>query len=163
MGLISTRSMIAQSKLNTGSVLMLIAAIAFIGYAAVFFFMNFSSQFLELGITRGQVDVGREEILEFSPSLFQYISHLHVAVSGFIAATGLAVAGLSWFGVRRGEMWAWVTAVATPVLGLAVALPLHYPNGFDTLGHLGPIYLATGIFVIGSFIALLGLLEKPSA
>ena len=150
----------AQSKLNTGSILMFLASIAFIGYAVVFFFMNFSSQFLELGITREQVDVGRDEILQFSPSLFQYISHLHVAVSGFIAATGLAVAGLSWYGVRKGELWAWVIAVATPVLGLAIALPLHYPNGFDTFMHLGPIYLATGIFVIGALLALIGLLKS---
>lgn len=59
-------------------------------------------------------------------------------------------------------MWAWVTAVLTPVLGLAVALPLHYPYGFDTLAHLGPIYLATGIFVIGALVALAGLVEQKA-
>ena len=38
---------------------------------------------------------------------------------------------------------AYLTAIAAPVLGLAVALPAHYPDGFDTLGHLGLIHLAT--------------------
>jgi hypothetical protein len=47
-------------------------------------------------------------------------------------------------------------AVAAPVLGLAVALPAHYPNHFDTLGHLGLIYLATVIFVAGALLALWG-------
>src|SRR3989338_4118429 len=111
-----------MDKLKTGSVLMVIAALGFIGYAIIFFVMNFTDRFLELGITSAQVDKGKDAIIAFSPSLVNYISHLHVAVSGFIAATGLAVAGLSWYGVRKErKMWAWVFAVAAPVLGLAVA------------------------------------------
>jgi hypothetical protein len=54
------------------------------------------------------------------------------------------------YGVRRGEPWAWVGAVTAPVLGLAVALPAHYLNSFDTLGHLGLIYLTVVIFVAGA-------------
>jgi hypothetical protein len=37
------------------------------------------------------------------------------------------------YGVRRGQLWAWLGAVGAPVLGLAVALAAHYPNHFDTL------------------------------
>ena len=80
--------------------------------------------------------------------------------AGFIAATGLAVLFLVAYGVRRGELWAWVGAVAAPVLGLAVALPAHYPNHFDTLGHLGLIYLATLIFVVGALLALRGIIAQ---
>jgi hypothetical protein len=135
-----------------------IAAVGFIGYAAIFFVLNFTDSFLELGIGPEQVDVGREAILAFSPSLFNYIGHLHIAVSGFIAATGVAVLFLVAYGVRKGQLWAWVGAVSAPVLGLAVALPAHYPNSFDTLIHLGPIYLATALFVIGALVALRGVL-----
>jgi hypothetical protein len=49
--------------------------------------------------------------------------------------------------------------VTAPVLGLAVALPAHYVNGFDTIGHLGLIYLATVIFVVGALVALRGILQ----
>ena len=151
-----------ESKLKNGSLLMLIAALGFIGYAIIFFVRNFTSSFLELGITSAEVDKGKDAILAFSPSLYNYISHLHVAVSGFIAATGLAVAGLAWYGVRKGQMWAWVFAVASPVLGLAVALPLHYVYGIATIGHLGLIYLATAIFVVGAIIAFMGLQPQKS-
>lgn len=130
------------------------AAIGFIGYAAIFFVRNFTDGFLELGVGPNEVNVGRTEIEAFSPSLFHYVSHLQIAVSGFIAATGLAVAVLAWFGVRRGHVWAWAGAVGAPVLGLAVALPAHYPWDLDTVGHLGLIYLATAIFVAGALIAL---------
>lgn len=44
-------------------------------------------------------------------------------------------------------------------MGLAVALPAHYPNNFDTLGHLGLIYLAVLIFVAGALLALRGIME----
>jgi hypothetical protein len=147
-------------NLKTGSWLMGVGAVAFIGYAIVFFVLNFTDSFLELGIGPEQVDVGRAEIEAFSPALFHYIGHLHIAVSGFIAATALAVLFLIIYGVRRGELWAWVGAVAAPVLGLAVALPAHYPNGFDTLAHLGPIYLGTAIFVVGALMALPGVMAR---
>lgn len=146
--------------LRTGSGLMALASLGFIGYAVIFFVRNFTDSFLELGIGRAQVSVGNAQIEAFSPSLHDYIGHLHIAVSGFIAATGVAVLFLAWFGVRRGQAWAWVGAVAAPVLGLAVALPAHYPYGFATIGHLGLIYLATAIFVAGAVVSGRAILEE---
>jgi cytochrome bd-type quinol oxidase subunit 2 len=147
----------SERALRIGSWLMGAAAVGFIGYAVIFFVRNFTDSFLELGIGPNEVNVGRAQIEGFSPSLFQYVSHLHIAVSGFIAATGLAVVFLVAYGVRRGQLWAWVGAVASPVLGLAVALPAHYPNHFDTIGHLGLVYLATATFTVGALVALRGI------
>jgi hypothetical protein len=154
---------VADGRLRWGSGIMAVAGLGFIGYAVLFFVRNYTDSFLELGIGPSEVDVGKDEIQAFSPELYHYISHLHIAVSGFIAATGLAVAALAWFGVRRRQMWAWVTAVAAPVLGLAVALPAHYPNDFDTVGHLGLIYADVALFVVGALLALDGLRERPVA
>src|SRR5215213_11250198 len=95
-----------STALKWGVYLMTLGAVAFIGYAIIFFVRNFTDSFLELGIGPGQVDKGKDAIEAFSPDLYHYISHLHIAISGFIAATGLAVAALSWFGVRRGYIWA---------------------------------------------------------
>jgi hypothetical protein len=154
VGLDRDDAMTASSSLRIGSWLMGSAAVGFIGYAVIFLVRNFTDSFLELGIGRSEVDVGRAEIEAFSPSLYHYIGHLHIAVSGFIAATGLAVLFLVAFGVRRGYAWAWVGAVAAPVLALAVALPAHYPNDLDTIGHLGLVYLATVVFVVGALMTL---------
>src|SRR6266508_4061513 len=150
-----------ESWLRWGSWLMGLAAVGFIGYGVIFFIRDFTDSFLELGIGPHEVNVGKDQIQQFSPSLYQYISHLQIALSGFIAATGLAVLFLVAYGVRRGHGWAWVGAVASQVLALAVALPAHYPNHFDTLGHLGLIYLATLIFVAGALLALRGILGRP--
>lgn len=155
-----TRGRTRAGALRVGSWLMGLAAVGFIGYAVIFFIRNFTDSFLEVGIGPNEVSVGKDEIQSFSPSLFEYIGHLHIAVAGFIAATGLAVLFLVAYGVRRGAVWAWVGAVAAPVLGLAVALPAHYPNDFDTLGHLGLVYLATAIFVVGALVSLTGIMAK---
>ena len=96
----------ADTSLRVGSWLMGIAAVGFIGYAVIFFVRNFTDSFLELGIGPNEVNVGKDEIQAFSPSLFEYVSHLHLAVSGFIAATGIAVLFLVAYGVRRGQLWA---------------------------------------------------------
>jgi len=69
---------------------------------------------------------------------------------------------LVWFGVRRGHLWAWIGAVAAPVLGLAVALPAHYVNNFDTMGHLGLIYLAVLIFLPGALMALKPVIDETA-
>jgi hypothetical protein len=134
--------------------LMAAAAVGFVGYGILFLVRNFTDSFLELGIGPGEVNVGKDQIQSFSPSLYEYISHLQIALSGFIIATGLAVLLIVIYGVRRGLMWAWVAAVVCPVLALAVALPAHYSNHFDTIGHLGLIYLATVVFVIGALLSL---------
>lgn len=55
---------------------------------------------IELGIGANEVSVGKDEIEACSPSLYEYIGHLHIAVSGFIAAAGLATAALTWFGLQ---------------------------------------------------------------
>jgi hypothetical protein len=157
-----SRSIAQGGALRLGSRLMGAAAIGFIGYALLFLVRNFTDSFLELGIGPNEVDVGKDQIIAFSPSLYHYIGHLHIAVSGFIAGTGVAVLFLLRY-VRQGDLFAWVGAVAAPVIALAVALPAHYPNSFDTLGHLGLIYLAVLIYVAGALVALRGILAQRQA
>ena len=153
MPAIPTNPKAKQSRLRTGAGLMALAGLAFVAYGAVFLVLNFAGTFLELGIGPDEVDKNKADVEAFSPQLYHYISHLHIALSGFITATGLAIAGLSWFGVRRGVRWAFTVAVIVPAVGLAVAVPAHYPWGLATLGHLGPVYLAVLIFVAGAGIA----------
>ena len=142
---------------------MTIASIGFIGYGIVFFLLNFYSSGFELGVETLN-GLTRADLNAFDPVIAPYIGHLHVATAGFITATGIAVAALSWYAVKRGEWWAWVAAVVSPVVGLAAALPMHYMGLFDHdwVLHLGPIYLATGLFVLGALYALLGLLAKSN-
>src|SRR5919109_5096243 len=92
-----------ESPLRWGSWLMGIAAVGFIGYAVIFFVRNFTDSFLELGIGPNEVHTGKDAIQQFSPGLFHYVSHLHIAVSGFIAATGLAVLFLVAYGSGAGS------------------------------------------------------------
>ena len=151
-------------SLYNGSVIMLIGAVSFIGYAVVFLIRSFSNKGFELGVTTLN-GVTREQLDALNPGIVLYIGHLHIALSGFIAATGIAAAALAWYGVRRGLVWAWIAAVISPVVALAVALPSHYMGNFkfDWVSHLGPIYLGTLIFVVGALIALKGLLLKYHA
>src|SRR6266545_7821491 len=86
MAVEETRTDTSASALRMGSWLMGIAAAGFIGYAVIFFIRNFTDSFLELGIGPNEVNVGKDQIQAFSPSLFEYVSHLHIPVSGFIAA-----------------------------------------------------------------------------
>lgn len=150
-----------ESGLNQGALLMLVASLAFIGYAVVFLLRNFSGSGFELGVETLN-GVTRENLNVINPAIVHYIGHLHVATAGFIAATGIAVAALSWYGVRRGEWWAWIAAVLSPVVGLVIAIPYHYTGtfGFNWVTHLGPIYVATAIFVVGALLAMRAMMQR---
>ena len=150
-----------NSLVHRGAVTMVAGAAIFLIYAIVFFFRAFSGAGFELGVATLN-GVTQEQLNQLNPAIMGYITHLHVATAGFIAATAIAVIGLAWYGVRAGAWWAWITAVISPVVGLLVALPLHYTGGFqlDWVSHLGPIYLGTLIFVIGAAMVLVGLTRK---
>ena len=147
-----------EQSLRNGAGLMVLGALIFLVYAVVFLFRAFTSSGFELGVETLN-GVTPQQLDGLNPAIMAYITHLHVAIAGFIAATAIAVGGLAWYGVRDGLWWAWITAVIVPVVGLAVALPLHYMGHFDYnwVNHLGPIYLATIIYVVGAVLALAGL------
>ena len=142
---------------------MVLGALIFLIYAVVFFFRAFTGGGFEIGIATIN-GVTEQQLNELNPAIMQYITHLHIATAGFIAATAIAAGALAWFGVRARAWWAWITAVISPVVGLLVALPMHYTGVFehDWVSHLGPIYVGTAIFVIGALLALVGLVERES-
>jgi hypothetical protein len=135
-----------------GAGLVALAGLGLIGYGIVVLIRNFTG-FIELGLTPDLVGGTPEEIAGFSPALYNYISHVQVALGGVIVALGLAVVALAWFGIRSGQRWALWTAFAAPITALAIALPLHYSFGLDAIGHLGPIYLAVALLLVGTVLS----------
>jgi len=150
-----------DSRLRWGVALMIVGALIIVAYGVIFFVNNFNG-FYEMGIGHHQVDKTEAEIKAFSPSLRDYISHLHIAVAGLLASTGLFVIVLTWFGVRRGQLWAWVSAVAISTFALAAVLPSHYVYGLGTAKHLGGAYVAAVVFFAGALLAL-GPVRRASA
>jgi hypothetical protein len=137
---------------DLGAKLIALAGVGLIGYGLLILINNFT-RFIEIGLTADHVGVTPEELNAFSSQLYDYISHVQVALGGVIIALGVAVVALAWFGIRTGQKWALWTAFLAPVIALVIALPLHYPYGLDTLGHLGPIYLDVALLVIGTVLS----------
>ena len=133
--------------------LIALAGIGLIGYAILFLVVNFSN-FIELGLGTAETGATKDTVLAFSPKFYDYVSHLQVALSGFIAGVGIALVVLAMWGIQRGLRWAFWGAVVSAVVAVGVALPLHYPYGLATIGHLGLIYLDLFIFVAGFVLGL---------
>src|SRR5215218_526601 len=79
--------------------------------------------------------------------------------TGFIAL-GIVVIALAWYGIRRAERWALLTAFLGPVIAVGIALALHFPYGIGTIGHLGFIYFDALILLVGTALAYVGLRKK---
>lgn len=137
---------------DLGAKLVTLAGVGLVGYGLMFLVRNFNG-FIELGLTPAMIGGTPEQIQAFSPHLYHYISHLQVAVAAFIIALGVAVIALAWQGIRTGQRWALWTAFLAPVIGVGIALPLHYVYGFATMGHLGLIYADAGILLVGTLLA----------
>ena len=142
----------ASSRLTLGAVLVAMAGVGLVGYGILFLIRNFVG-FTELGLSSQQVGGTPQQIRRFSPDLYEYVSHLHMAVSGLLIALGITVIALAWYGIRRGQRWALWTVLSSTVVALAVVIPPHYAYGIGTLGHLGPIYLDVLLLVIGTVVA----------
>jgi hypothetical protein len=142
----------AGGRSNLGANLVLLAGVGLVGYGVMFLVRNFTG-FIELGLTPQLIGATPEAIRAFSPHLYNYIRHLQVALAGFMMALGIAVSATAWNGIRTGQRWALWTAFFAPLVAVVVGLPLHYPYGFATLGHLGLIYLDVAMLLVGTVLA----------
>jgi len=143
---------IGFASVKLGAATVALAGVGLIAYGTMFLIRNFYG-FIELGITPDLIGTTAEGLQRANPQLYHYISHLQVALAGFIIGLGIAVSALAWFGIRNGVRWALWSAFLAPVVAVAIALPLHYPYGFDTIGHLGLIYLDGLTLLVGTVLA----------
>ena len=141
----------SPAALRWGVYLMSLGAFAFIGYAVIFFVRNFTDSFLELGIGPGEVAWARPRSRRSAPrstttsatSTSPSPASSHPRASRSPRSRGTASAEATGGPGHRSR------AGARP----GGRLPAHYPCGFDTIGHLGLIYLATAIFVVGAVLS----------
>ena len=138
---------------SVGSWMVIVAGLALMVYGFFFVWRNFNG-FIELGLTPAHIGATPEQIRAFSPRLYNYISHLQVAIAGFIVALGVVTVSLAWNGMRRRLPWTAGTVLAVVLVAVAITLPLHYVYGLATMGHLGSLYVAVGLFIVGSLITL---------
>jgi hypothetical protein len=113
-----------EKSADLGAKVVALAGIGLIGYGNVFLIQSFTG-FIEIGLTPDLVGSTPQQIAPFSPQLYDYISHVQVALGGVITALGVAVVALAWFGIRTGQKWALWTAFLAPIIALAISLPLH--------------------------------------
>lgn len=113
------------------------------------------------GVVESGVDVGASaaDLAAFDPALPHYVAHLRMAAAGLFVGLGLLGAAVAWYGVRRGERWAWAASTVALVVATAVGVPMHYTGAFhvDTLRHLGPAVAALALFGVGAVVAYPGL------
>src|SRR3981081_1084418 len=102
-----------EQSLRNGAWLMALGALLFFVYAVVFFFRAFTSSGFEVGVETLN-GVTPQQLNALNPAIMGYITHIHVALAGYIAATAIAAGGVAWYGVRNGLWWAWIMAVIVP-------------------------------------------------
>jgi hypothetical protein len=90
-------------RLALGAVLVALAGVGLVGYGILFLIRNFVG-FTELDLSPRHVGGTPQQIRRFSPDLYEYISHLHMAISGLLIALGITVIGLAWYGIRQGSV-----------------------------------------------------------
>lgn len=154
----TTGSVGADRRLRWGTYLLALSSLGFVANGLAMLYRVFFTPGFEAGVeTLGGVTYA--ELAASNHELAHYVAHLHVNVAGLMVAAGVAMAALSWFGVRRGQRWALATTVAIPVVFLTHSLPVHGTAGFtyDALLHLGPGLVWLPALLVGGVLAALGL------
>lgn len=155
----------ANRTLRWGAYLIAVSGVGFIVNGIAILYRVYFDPGFEAGVdTLGGTT--RAELATTNPEVVHYIDHLHVNVAGLMAAAGIAMIFLAWYGIRRGQRWAWATAIAIPVLFLTHSLPVHQTAGFsfDAISHLGPGLVWVPALVVGALLAYRGLRadEQPA-
>jgi hypothetical protein len=91
-----------DQSLRNGAGLMVFGALIFLVYAVVFFFRAFASSGFEIGVQTLN-GVTPQQLDGLNPAIMGYITHLHVAIAGFIAATAVAAGGSGFATVYGGR------------------------------------------------------------
>ena len=141
-------------SLRWGSYLLALSGIGFIANGIAMLYRVFFTAGFEAGVeTLGGVT--RAELATTNHELLHYVDHLQVNIAGLMVAAGIAVIALSWFGVRRGERWAFWTVISIPAVFLAHSLPIHQAAlfSFDAVQHLGPGVVWLPALVVGGGLA----------
>ena len=148
----------AGRSLRWGAYLIAVSGIGFVVNALAMLYRVLFDPGFEAGV-HALGGTTRAELAATNHEVVHYIDHLHVNVAGLMGAAGIAMIALAWYGVRRGQRWAWATAVAVPVVFLAHSLPVHQTAGFsfDALAHLGPGLLWLPALIAGAVLAHHGL------
>src|SRR6187549_101890 len=87
--------------IRLGASIVALAGVGLSAYGIMFLIRNFNG-FIELGITPELIGTTAEGLQRTNPQLYHYISHLQVALAGFMIGLGIAVIALAWFGIRNG-------------------------------------------------------------
>ncbi|MGH8658082.1 MAG: hypothetical protein ACREV4_06305 [Gammaproteobacteria bacterium] len=151
--------MTAEQNLRNGAAIMVLGNLVFLIFAVATLF-----RVIDGGIALGVETfngVTTELLNKLNPAIMYYSMHVHVVLAGFVVSTAIATAALAWYGVRNGSWWALITAVVAPVVGLIIALPMHYMGLFEYnwMSHLGIIYLGAIVYVAGVLVALVGMIK----
>lgn len=154
----------ANRPLRWGAYLIAVSGVGFVLNAIAILFRVYFDPGFEAGVeTLGGTT--RAELATTNPEVVHYIDHLHVNVAGLMGAAGIAMVVLAWYGIRRGQRWAWATAIAIPTVFLAHSLPVHQTAGFsfDAIAHLGPGLVWVPALVVGALLAYRGLRADEQA
>jgi hypothetical protein len=147
---------VPTDRLELGSRLIALAGAAVFLYGLLLLIIDFTT-FTEIGLTAQQAGGQPAAINAYNPALYNYISHLQVALSAFVMAFALQIAVLAWFGVRRGQAWALWTVAISAGIAYVVGVPLHFVYGLATLVHLGPFGVVAVVLIAGIGIARSGM------
>ena len=145
------------TRVGLGAVLVVLAGFGHIAWGLMILLRSFTDA--ELRLNPQHAGSTPEQVWALSPDLYGYIVHLQVVLAGYVTAFGVAAIVLAWYGIRRGERWALWTTLASAVITAVVAVPLNYPYGVGTLGHLGLHYLGALTLLGGTALAYSGLAE----
>lgn len=140
-------------RLHWGSLSIAAAGVLFIGYGLTFLYRAFYGDGFELGV-HSLGGTTRAQLAASNPELLAYVDHLHVNIAGLMLPVGIAMIALAWYGIRRGEGWAFVTAIVLPAVFLAFSLPLHFTGGFSyhALTHIGPAGPGGLLLLVGALL-----------
>lgn len=140
-----------STSVTIGWILILLSGLSVVVYGLAFMAQNLFG-LAELGLDLADIGLTPQQVNALPPRLVAYITHVQLALGGFIAAVGVATVFFA-FGIREREKSSWWGAVAISVTWVLLTTSPHFILGFTDFSHLWVVYGYIVAFAIGAYLS----------
>lgn len=107
------------------------------------------------------MDTLAHDLEQANARLVPVIAHDRAAFGGVLAANGIGVIGLAWWGFRPAQRWLWWTFALAGLPGFLTAIGTHLPIGYLDMVHLAPAILGALLYVVALVVSYPVLCRQP--
>lgn len=135
-----------RERALVGQLLLVVVAVGLLGGGALISAIGVGGVFVASDLT--YLGITPDDLRSISDRIIPFVAHDRAGFGGALVPLGLAVLGVSMWGVTPGNAWVWWALLGSAVAAFVPTLVVHTAVGYTDVAHLAPVYLAGALTAV---------------